>query len=104
MQSEAAVKKAVIKIFRKHGVWYCCPATGGYGRSGIPDFLACVDGRFLAVETKFGGNKPTALQTRELAGISDAGGLAHVINERNLAALDNLLTELKTAGPWTKEI
>lgn len=56
------------------------PATGGYGRSGIPDVVGCWAGRFFAIECKAEGklNNTTALQARELELIREAGGIAFV--------------------------
>lgn len=56
------------------------PATGGYGRSGIPDVVGCWAGRFFAIECKAEGklNNTTALQERELELIREAGGIAFV--------------------------
>lgn len=85
---EADVKQDVKELFRKYNVWYFMPSMNGYGRSGVPDFIACVRGHFLAVETKFGGNKPTHNQEREIMGINDACGTALVINESDIGFLD----------------
>ena len=90
-QNEAKVKALVKAIFKKYGVWYAMPMGQQFGRGGIPDFLACVNGWFLAVETKSGSNKPTKLQQLELDGVSKAGGMALVINEENLKDLEALV-------------
>ena len=71
------------------------PATGGYGRSGVPDIVGCVNGRFVAIECKAGLNQPTALQEREMKNIKDAGGVAVVINEGSVRGLADLLRGLK---------
>lgn len=89
---EALVKKAVKKILDAHGVYYFPPATGGYGRSGVPDFVGCYKGKFIGVEVKTGKNTPTALQMRELKRIKEAGGIALWVNETNL---DDLRRELE---------
>ena len=78
---EGKVKAAVKKLLDQHNIYYFMPATGGYGRSGVPDFICCVKGNFVAVETKAGKAKPTALQMREMERIKNSGGLAFVINE-----------------------
>jgi len=56
------------------------PATGGYGRSGLPDIVGCWRGRFFAVECKAPGKlgNATALQNREMEMIRRAGGVAFV--------------------------
>ena len=81
---EGRVKRDIKNIFKQYDVWYFMPSTFGMGRSGVPDFIACVSGKFLAVEAKAGKGKTTVLQDREIAAIGAAGGLALVINEFNL--------------------
>lgn len=88
---EGAVKEAVRKLFDEYEVWYFMPATHGYGRSGVPDFIGCYQGRLIAVEAKAGNKQPTALQQREIRRIQEAGGYALVINEENLHELRALL-------------
>ena len=92
---EAAVKAAVKRILDAHNVYYFPPATGGYGRSGVPDIVCCVKGYFLAIECKAGNDKTTVLQDRELQAIRDARGVAIVVNEDNLEFLVGLLTVIK---------
>ena len=81
---EAKVKAQVKKALDSLGAYYFMPATGGFGRSGVPDIVGCINGRFFAVECKAGNNKPTALQEREMNAIRAAGGVALVINETNI--------------------
>lgn len=87
---EGKVKAAIKKLLDEHNIYYFMPATGGYGRSGIPDFVGCVRGRFFAIEAKAGKAKPTALQLREMGRIKASGGLAFVINEDNMEDLGTL--------------
>lgn len=88
---EAKVKAAVKKILDKFGVHYFLPATGGYGRSGIPDIVCCYHGQFIAIECKAGKGKTTALQDIELQAIRDHGGVALVVNELNLKDIEAVL-------------
>lgn len=92
---EKKVKDKVVKILKEHGVYYFFPATYGMGRSGVPDIICCVNGRFLGIECKAGDNKPTALQQRELKAIADAGGSALVINEENVEGVTSIVRILK---------
>jgi pantoate kinase len=84
---EVKVKKQIRKLLDEAGAYYAMPIGTGYGNSGVPDFLICHKGRFIAVEAKAGRNKPTALQEMHLQNISDRGGIALVINETNLDLL-----------------
>jgi hypothetical protein len=67
------------------------PVTGGYGNSGVPDFLICKGGLFYAIECKANGGKPTALQHAHMKAIRAAGGIALIVDETNI---DNLRKEL----------
>jgi Holliday junction resolvase len=84
MTPEAKVKKKVVAVLKQHDAYFFYPVTGGYGRSGVPDVIACHDGRFIAIECKAGKNKPTPLQEKNLSDIQAAGGVALVINEDNI--------------------
>lgn len=54
--------------------WYYMPVPMGYGKRGVPDFLICYRGFFMAPETKREGGKSEAWQEREQAAIRAAGG------------------------------
>jgi len=93
MTPEKKVKQAVAKLLKEAGAYYFFPATGGYGRSGVPDIVGCLDGNFFAIECKAGTNTTTALQERELIKILESGGRAIVINEDKIDELKNDLLD-----------
>lgn len=88
---EAKVKAKIKKILKDHGVYYAMPIGTGYGNSGVPDFLCCVNGMFLAIEAKAGKGTTTALQDKHLREIAAAGGQQWVINETNLDVLEDTI-------------
>ena len=88
---EALVKKRIRKILEDSKAYFAMPIGTGYGNSGVPDFLVCHQGSFIAIEAKAGKGKTTALQESHLAKIRDAGGIAIVINEENIHALKGIL-------------
>lgn len=88
---EKKVKTAVKKILEAHGAYYFMPATGGYGRSGVPDIVGCHNGWFFAIECKAGSNKPTELQNREMDKISKAFGFVMVVNEKSVQQVETML-------------
>jgi hypothetical protein len=91
---EKKVKDAVTKILKSYDAYYFYPATGGFGRSGVPDIVACFNGRFIGIECKAGKNTTTALQDRELSKIDDAGGICMVVNETNINQVKEALDEI----------
>ena len=90
MTPEAKVKKKVVDVIKKNGAYYFFPATGGYGRSGVPDIVCCYRGVFIGIECKAGSNKPTPLQEAEMAKIRQAQGVTLVVNEDNIADVQNI--------------
>lgn len=96
MKTEKDVKRRVKALCEQYEAYYAMPQTGGYGRSGVPDFLICCNGHFIAVETKFGPRKPTTLQSAELRKVQQAGGATLVCREDNLHALEALLHAAKS--------
>ena len=97
MTPEGKVKAKLKTMLDKLGIYYFMPATGGYGRSGVPDIVGCFDGMFFGLECKAGKNKPTPLQERNLEEIGNAGGIQMVVNEDNARDVDKLIRE-KTNG------
>jgi hypothetical protein len=90
---EAKVKAKIKKILTEHNVYYAMPIGTGYGNSGVPDFLCCVNGKFVAIEAKAGKGQATALQLKNLSEINTAGGYTCIINETNLDYLKNVIAE-----------
>ena len=94
MTPEAKVKKKVVNVLKENGAYYFFPATGGYGRSGVPDIVGCYRGVFFAIECKAGTNKPTALQEAEMGKIKQANGCVLVVNEDNISDVEILLRDI----------
>ena len=94
MTPEAKVKKRVVNVLKENGAYYFFPATGGYGRSGVPDIVACYRGVFIGIECKAGSNKPTALQEAEMRKIREANGFTLVVNEENIDDVKILLRDI----------
>lgn len=91
MTPEKKVKEKAKKILKNIGAYYCMPATGGYGASGVPDIIACHQGRFIGIECKANGNKPTALQKKHLSDIKNTKGVSLLIDESNVDMLEYLI-------------
>jgi len=94
MTPEGRVKRTVTNQLKALGAYYFFPATGGYGRSGVPDIIGCLHGKFFGIECKAGNNKPTALQEKNLSDINTAGGVALVVNEENMADVRETLLSM----------
>ena len=88
---ESKVKKKVRETLNELGAYYAMPIGTGFGNSGVPDFLVCLKGKFIGIECKANGKKPTALQQKHLDDIQKAGGRRLVIDEDNVFLLKEVL-------------
>lgn len=91
MTNEKDVKRAIKKLLDKHGWFWWMPPANGYGTTGVSDFNALKNGVFLAVEAKFGTNKPSPRQKAYAESIAAQQGFAFCVNDKNLEWLDRWL-------------
>jgi hypothetical protein len=81
---EGKVKDKIKKILKAHNIYFAMPMGTGYGNAGVPDFLCCYKGKFMAIEAKANGGTTTALQKKNLGEIESCGGDCWIINEDNV--------------------
>lgn len=74
--TEAAVKDAVLRKIKILGGYCIVKHQTSMGKRGTPDVLACIKGRFVAIEVKRPGNIPNPDQLGELRRWQAAGALA----------------------------
>lgn len=76
MTPEGWVKKDIKAWLNWLGWWYLMPVKERHGRVGVPDFIVCAGGIFLAIEAKRMGNErgATERQKEELAAVAQCGG------------------------------
>jgi len=94
MTPEKKVKDKVKAILKNKGAYFFMPATHGYGSSGVADLVACLHGKFISIECKANGNKPTALQMKNMLDVSKAGGIAISIDESGYEEFELFLNHL----------
>lgn len=90
---ESKVKAKIKAILKAHNIYYAMPIGTGYGNSGVPDFLCCINGHFVAIEAKAGKGTATALQLKNLDQIQRCGGHPMIIREDNMLYLENVINE-----------
>jgi len=80
---EGRVKDQIKKLLKARDIWYYMPVQNGMGVVGIPDFICCWDGLFLAIEAKAPGNPHTLTvnQKRRIDEILQAEGLALIVDD-----------------------
>lgn len=64
--------------------------AGMFGRAGVPDIIACIEGFFVAIEVKSDVGRATGLQILELKSIQKAKGVAVLIYGFDTVKLEKL--------------
>jgi hypothetical protein len=84
---EGRVKAKLDKMLHEEKVWFYSPQAGPFGRSGVPDRVAIVEGRFVGIEAKADRTKkPTRLQVQCMAQIEQAKGKCFVVYDEETIA------------------
>lgn len=99
MKNESDVKKRVKEILNELECFWYMPVQTGYGVQGIPDFVCCINSRFVGIETKFGKNTLSSWQEKQRDSIIESGGAYLVINEKNIDELMAIIMALKILSP-----
>ena len=75
--SEAAIQNKIINYLKSIGAYTI--KTISTNRSGTPDILCCLDGKFIALEVKTEKGITSALQEHHIKEIIKNGGVAAVV-------------------------
>ena len=95
--AERDIVAAILRLLKKTPRCFYWKEHGGmYGTAGIPDIIACVDGRFVAFEVKTETGQLSKLQKVTLGRIREAGGRAYMV--RSAAEVAGILKEMEVAG------
>ena len=95
--AERDIVAAILRLLKRTPRCFCWKEHGGmYGTAGIPDIIACVDGRFVAFEVKTETGRLSRLQEVTLGRIRDAGGRAYMV--RSAAEVAAIMKEMEVAG------
>lgn len=94
---KAMVKKSIDSLIATGVVWDFMPVQNGMGKQGL-DFFFCVNGRFVAIETKTKGKKLTPVQTMTKASIERAGGKVFLVDDAQSCA--NAMIVIRGLAGW----
>ena len=77
---EKDIVSSILKFLKSFPNCFTWKEHGGmYGTAGIPDIIACINGKFYAFEVKTAIGKTTALQDATIRKIISCGGHAYVV-------------------------
>lgn len=81
-QRESKLSRKIMDELRAHGAFAFKVHGGPWMMAGLPDIIACVEGRFVALETKNPGDKmqTSKIQLHVHRLIRKAGGTCAVVS------------------------
>jgi len=87
---ESVIQKKIIDLVRSHGGYIIKVITAT--SSGVPDLIACVKGKFIAIEVKTPTGIISPLQERNIKQIHKAAGVG--IIARSVEEVEDLLSTI----------
>lgn len=102
MTPEGKVKVKVNRRLKEHFGERCyrfCPVQNGMGAPGL-DYYCCIDGLFVAIETKAPGKTLTGRQKITRVSIKKAGGLVFEIHDDK--ELDAMISTIEWKCDWKR--
>lgn len=101
---ETSLDKKVLEYFDSIGGYaYKHWGGGKYGKSGIPDIIACVNGKFYGIEDKTTTGRPSMLQLKNLEWIRNAGGYGILLYPKDFTNFTLFVTSPRGFMDWYKE-
>ena len=92
--TEKQFENKIKKFLKSYNIWFTKVWGGGYQKAGIPDILACVNGRFVAIEIKGSSGKPTELQKYNIKKINESNGVAVILYPKDFERFEKLILDL----------
>lgn len=76
--SEKRIENQIKQYLDSIGAWHIKTHGNMFSKAGTPDIIACLRGRFVAIEVKQPGGRVSPLQMAHIKLINQAGGVAFV--------------------------
>lgn len=86
------------KYLESRGHWVVKYFAYGYAKSGIPELLACVNGRFVAIEVKGDGDYISPVEEFTLCRIINSGGVSMVVRSQDFETFCRCIEEIEQKG------
>lgn len=75
---EKVIENQIKKWLEQNNYWFIKVHGDMFQKAGVPDILACINGKFVGIEVKRPGGVVSALQKYNIQRIKEAGGVAFV--------------------------
>ena len=98
MASEKAFENKIKQYLKSQNIWHVKFFANRMTKVGVPDILACVNGRFVAIEVKAEKGKPSEIQLWNIEKIKDSGGIAMVLYPDQFDIFKDLIQDILEGG------
>lgn len=92
---EKSFENEIKKYLKERGHYYVKYFANAYTKRGIPDILACVNGRFVAIEVKATDGRSTELQEWNIHAIQESHGIAMVLYPHQMDEFKKIIENLE---------
>ena len=100
MEREKIFERRVRKYLDSIGAWHIKVWGNAFQRSGVPDIIGCIRGKFFALEIKAEKGRPSELQLYEIRKIKESGGYARVLYPKEFESFKKEFEEWMTSKDY----
>lgn len=91
MAAEKQFETKIKSYLKSKDIWYVKFFANGMTKKGVPDILACINGRFFGIEVKAEDGKASPLQIRNIKEINSCGGIGIIVKPSGFDDLKALI-------------
>lgn len=92
--TEKAFQSKLIKLIEKNNGYVVKFNASAISKIGVPDLLACINGKFVGLEVKKENGKPSEIQLWNIEQIKKSGGIAMVVKPSDYESVEKLIKKL----------
>ena len=94
MAQEKIFENKIKSYLKSIGAYFIKTHGDRFSKVGTPDIIACVNGKFVAIEVKAENGKPSELQLYHLEQIRNAGGISYLLYPKDFEKFKKDMEEL----------
>ena len=94
MLAEKKFESTVKRFLKAHNIYHFKVWGGGFQTAGIPDLIACVNGKFVGIEIKAAQGKASKLQLFNIQNIKESGGVGLILYPQDFEEFKNMILKM----------
>ena len=98
MITEKELENKIKRFLADQGAYYFKHFGCKFSKAGVPDIIACLNGRFVGIEVKREDGKVSEIQKYHLDQIKSQGGVALIVKPSNFDGFVATIEDIKNAG------